>query len=298
MEPALLLFAFSAGAIGFFAPCSIAMLPAYVGYAIRSPGQAAPAIPQAKFGRALFLGGLAPVAIGGTPLLVTALASLMPLPYEILRALPNTDLSLALLLSGILASVGGIVLLGRARAAARGALFGGLATLGFLAIFLAIGVPVAFLARGLAPYLNWLALFVGVALVALGILVLAGKSISIKVPGLQADVSSPRGFFVFGLGYGIASLSCTFPVFLAVVGAGALSGGFVSALATFAAYALGKGALLVGVTILTVAGGTAAGARVKRLTPLMTRASSVLLIVAGAYIAWYYGRFAPGLGAP
>ena len=297
MEPGLLLFAFSAGAIAFFAPCCIAMLPAYVGYAVRTPDAGATSAPRAELGRNLFLGGLVPVAIGSVPLLMLGLGSILPFPYEWMRVLPDDDPSLGILILGAVVTATGTILMGRGRAAARGALFGLLATLGFLTVFLAIGLPIAFLARSLAPYLNWLAVVVGIALVAMGILVLLGKDLSVKVPGLRADVTTPRGFYLFGLGYGIASLSCTFPVFLAVVAAGALSGGFLSALATFTVYAIGKGVLLVAVTILTIAGGTSAGNRVRRLTPIMTRASGILLIVGGAYIAYYFGRFAPGLGA-
>lgn len=296
MEAALLLFAFSAGAIGFFAPCTIAMLPAYVSYAVRAPDPGTAANVGNPLAKSLMLGGFLPIALGGVPLLTLGLASYLPIPYAWSQAMPNPDLSVVLLVLGLAATVTGIVLLGRGLAAWRGALFGSLATLGFLTVFLAIGVPIAFLARGLAPYLNWLAVFVGLLLVLLGLATLAGKGIALKLPGLKADVTSPKGFYLFGLGYGIASLSCTFPVFLAVVAAGALSGGFLAALATFAAYALGKGALLIGFTILTIAGGTRAGNRVRRMTPLVARAGGVILILAGAYIAYYFGRFAPGLG--
>lgn len=295
MDPALLVFAFSAGAIAFFAPCCIAMLPAYVGYAVRAP--AAPASPaRAAWARTLALGGLVPVALGGAPLLALGLAGFAPLPDALARALPRSDLALAVLLVGLAATTAGIALAGRGRAALRGALFGALATLGFLTVFLALGLPIAFLARWLAPYLNWLAVLVGIALAALGVMILLGKPLAPRLPGLKADVSTPRGFYLFGLGYGVASLSCTFPVFLAVVFAGAVSGGFLAGLATFAAYALGKGALLVGVTVLVIAGGASAGARVRRLAPAMERAGGILLLVAGAYVAFYFGRFAPGLG--
>lgn len=296
MEPALLLFAFSAGAIGFFAPCTIAMLPAYVGYAIRSPDDAIQMRSPRPFASILVLGGLLPITLGGIPLLTLGLASYVPIPHAWSQAMPNPDLSVLLLVLGLCATIAGIALRGRGPAAWRGALFGALATLGFLTIFLAIGVPIAFLARSLAPYLNWLAVLVGLLLVLLGLFALAGKAMSLKIPGFKADVSTPKGFYLFGLGYGIASLSCTFPVFLAVLATGALSGGFTAALATFVAYALGKGALLIGVTILTIAGGTRAGNRVRRLTPIMTRAGGVLLVLAGAYIAYSFGRFAPGLG--
>ena len=296
MELALLVFAFSAGAIGFFAPCCIAMLPAYVGYAVRTPD--APTLAsRAPWARTLAFGGLAPMVLGGIPLLTLGLASYVPIPFDWTRVFPDEDVSVLLLVLGLAATTTGVVLAGRGRAALRGALFGALATLGFLTIFLAIGVPIAFLARGLAPYLNWLAVVVGVLLVLLGAFVLAGKSLSIKLPGIRADTTTPRGFYVFGLGYGIASLSCTFPVFLAVLFAGTLSGGFFATLATFAAYALGKGALLIGVTILTIAGGATAGNRIRRYAPFMTRAGGVILVLAGLYIAYYFSRFAPGLGS-
>jgi cytochrome c biogenesis protein CcdA len=295
VEPALLLFAFSAGAIGFFAPCCIAMLPAYVGYAVRTPD--APALAsRAPWARTLALAGLAPITLGGIPLLTLGIASYVPIPFDWTRLFPDEDVSVLLLVLGLAATTTGVVLAGRGPAALRGALFGTLATLGFLTIFLAIGLPIAFLARGLAPYLNWLAVLVGILLVLLGAFVLAGKALSIKLPGIKADVSTPRGFYVFGLGYGIASLSCTFPVFLAVLFAGTLSGGALATLAMFAAYALGKGALLIGVTILTIAGGATAGNRVRRYAPHMTRAGGAILVLAGLYIAYYFGRFAPGLG--
>lgn len=297
VDPALLLFAFTAGAIGFFAPCCIAMLPAYVGYAVRTQDAGTAPARRAELGRTLFLGGLIPIGLGAIPLLMIGLGSILPFPYEWMTLLPDDDLSLGILVLGSLTTATGTILMGRGLAAARGALFGTLATLGFLTVFLVIGLPIAFLARSLAPYLNWLAILVGILLVSMGVFVLAGQSLNVKLPGLRADVTTPRGFYLFGLGYGIASLSCTFPVFLAVVAAGALSGGFLSALAMFATYALGKGTLLIAVTILTIAGGTSAGARIKRLTPIMTRASGVLLIVGGAYISYYFGRFAPGLGA-
>lgn len=296
MELALLLFAFSAGAIGFFAPCCIAMLPAYVGYAVRTPDAPSRAS-RTPWARSLALAGIAPIVLGGIPLLTLGLASYVPIPFDWTRLLPDADVSVVLLLLGFAATTAGVVLAGRGPAAVRGALFGALATLGFLTVFLAIGLPIAFLARGLAPYLNWLAVVVGILLVVLGAFVLAGKSLSIKLPGIRADVSTPRGFYVFGLGYGIASLSCTFPVFLAVLFAGTLSGGALATLAMFAAYALGKGVLLIGVTIVTIAGGAAAGNRVRRYAPHVARAGGVLLVLAGAYIAYYFGRFAPGLGA-
>ena len=303
MDPALLLFAFVAGAAAFFAPCCIAMLPAYIGYAIRPRTAANPdggdmlAQPldgTAHAGKTLGLFGLVPVALGIVPLILRGLGTVSASAAS--WRLPSQALSLGLLTLGAGIIAAGLVWAGKGRETMRGALFGGLATLGFLVVFAAIGLPVAFLARPLAAYIPWLSIVVGVGLVVVGILFLAGKTITLRLPGLKGDVSSPRGFFFFGLGYGLAGLSCTFPVFLAVIGAGALAGGFASAMSVFVAYALGKGMLLVTVTMLTVAGGVGLANRVKRITPYVYKGSAVLMILAGAYIAYYFGRYAPGLG--
>lgn len=306
MDPNLLLFAFLAGAVAFFAPCCIAMLPAYIGYAVRphpkeaGPGGLVAADPvpsptrQVRAGQALSLFGVVPVVLGIVPLVLHGLGTVSSTVAS--WRLPATDVSLGLLLLGSVAVGGGLLWAGRGAAAARGALFGGLATLGFLVVFATIGLPVAFLARPLAPYIPWLSVVVGVGLVVLGLFFLAGKTVSLRIPVFRGDVSSPKGFFVFGLGYGLASLSCTFPVFLAVVGAGAVAGGFTAAMAVFVSYALGKGLLLTAVTMMTVAGGVGLANRVKRLTPYVYKGSAVLMIAAGAYIAYYFGRYAPGLG--
>lgn len=308
MDPTLLLFAFIAGAAAFFAPCCVAMLPAYIGYAIRPQKQDkdalgpvedfidpnVSALREHRVANTVAFFGIIPVLLGIVPLVLHGLRAVSATAAA--WTLPGKDVSLGLLLLGAAVVTGGLVWAGKGEAAARGALFGTLGTLGFLVVFLTIGLPVAFLARSLAPWIPWLSIIVGVGLVVLGLFFLAGKSFYLRLPGFSGDVSTLRGFFLFGLGYGIAGLSCTFPVFLAVIGAGALSGGFASALAVFVAYALGKGFLLVSVTMLTVAGGTGMANRVKQLTPYIYRTSAVLMIVAGGYIAFYFGRYAPGLG--
>lgn len=300
MDPALLLFAFTAGAAAFFAPCCIAMLPAYVGYAVRPrAGETARDDPvldpaAATLGRRVAVFGLVPFLVGIVPLGGVALSSLGFLPATWLTYFPGSQISLTLLLLGAVVTIAGLMFAGKGPAAARGAAFGGLATLGFFAVFLVLGLPVAFLARSLIPYLPWVAAAVGLTLVVLGVAMLAGKTLAPKMPMLKADVSSPKGFFMFGVGYGTAGLSCTFPLFLAVVGAGAVSGGFLSALAAFAAFALGKGTLLTLVTALTVAGGESMGARVRRYTRHVQLASAWLLILAGGYVGWYFGKAAFG----
>lgn len=293
MEPALLLFAFMAGAAAFFAPCCVAMLPAYVGYAVRPSGSAPESllpVRDPRLGNNVALFGALPLTIGFVPLFLRGIATMNPLPPELDVYMPSLDASVILLIVGALTITTGLLLAGKGPAAWRGLTLGGLATLGFFLTFLAVGLPIAFVARGIAPYLTYLSLAMGLALIGMGVLVLFGKSISPRLPSFEADVSGPKGFFKFGLAYGVAGLSCTFPVFLAVIAAGLASGGFASAMGTFAAYAVGKAAILVGVTVVTVAGGSGLGLKFKQYAPAIARASAYLMILAGAYMLYYFGR--------
>lgn len=100
--------------------------------------------------------------------------------------------------------------------------------------------------------------------------------------------------FLFGVGYGIASIGCTLPVFLAVVGAAA-SG--ASTVLVFAVYGAGMAVVL---TALAVAAallreGLARGLR--RLLPYMSRIAGALLVAAGGYVAYYWYRLGFGPAA-
>ena len=99
---------------------------------------------------------------------------------------------------------------------------------------------------------------------------------------------------LFGVGYGVASLGCTLPVFLAVVGSAA-SG--ASTAVVFAAYGAG---MAVVVTALALAAaflreGLARGLR--RVLPYMSRIAGALLVVAGGYLAYYWYRIGFGAAA-
>ena len=91
----------------------------------------------------------------------------------------------------------------------------------------------------------------------------------------------------YGIAYAVASLSCTVGPFLAIMSTTFTSVGAVQGIAVFVVYALGMGAV-VGVLALAVALAEGAlVARVRRVLPYVTRASGVLLVLAGAYVTYY-----------
>lgn len=217
---ALLGFSATAGVLAFFSPCSVALLPAYVGYFVGTEGRA------------------------GSPV----------------------------------------------RRAAAGLGFGAIASVAFLALFAVVGLLVAAGSRFLEPWIPHLALLVGVLLVGLGTLQLAGRSASLgmRVPFLRQR--TPFGFAAFGLAYGVGSLGCTFPLFLNVVFAGLAAGG-LGAILVLGAYGMGMAALMVGLSGLLAVSRDSAALGIRRIVPVVARIAPLIVIGAGVYIVFYYARF-------
>ena len=181
---------------------------------------------------------------------------------------------------------GGMGAIGRALAVSA-ALTGG-----FIVVFGLFGLIVTPLALQLDDKLPWVTIVIGIGLVALGIVLLSGRELVLKIPKLQRggrDGTLPS-MFLFGISYATASLSCTIGPFLAVTTTTFRSSSWLAGIAVFFAYGIGMG-IVIGV--LTVALSLAKATVVehfRRAMPMINRVSGVLLIVAGAYVA-YYGWF-------
>ena len=58
-----------------------------------------------------------------------------------------------------------------------------------------------------------------------------------------------KTYFLFGIAYGMASLGCTLPVFMVVVGSAMKSQGFTEGIFQFLSYSLGMGAVLTALAL-------------------------------------------------
>ena len=173
-------------------------------------------------------------------------------------------------------------------------LIGTAVTLGFSVLFSLVGMIIWAGGYILMQYLPWLGLFVGAILVCLGLFLLAGKSVYTSLPARLANlVGNPasQGFntyFLFGIGYGMASLGCTLPVFLVAVGSAIKSQGFLNGLFQFISYSLGMGAVL---TLLALSFALFKGGMtiyLSRALPYMGRVAGALLLVSGSYQVHYW----------
>ncbi len=180
--------------------------------------------------------------------------------------------------------------------AAEGLLLGAFVTIGFLTVFGVAGSIISAGLRIIVQYMPVGALITGIALVLLGLWFLAGKSFPIALPIPQIGntrTRNPKSAFVFGMGYAFASLSCTLPVFLAVVGASLTSSGLAAGAMMFSAYGFGMATVIMGVALSAALLKGAVAQWFRKLLPHVYRVSAVMLILAGLYLVWYQGRYLP-----
>ncbi|MGN9913388.1 cytochrome c biogenesis CcdA family protein [Phytohabitans sp. LJ34] len=179
---------------------------------------------------------------------------------------------------------------GRGRAVGRALLLTAAMTVGFVAVFGAFGLLAAPTADVVARHLPWVSVVIGVVLAGAGGWLLTGRQLPTFGLKIGAGPQVRRRFgsmALFGASYAIASLGCTIGPFLAVVVAGFRTDSIAAGVGLFLAYAAGM-ALVVGAVALAVALARTSLIRgLRRAAPVISRAAGALLLLAGAYVAWY-----------
>ena len=163
--------------------------------------------------------------------------------------------------------------------------------LGFVLLFALVGGAIAASGQWLVKVFPYAGLGIGVAMAGLGVWLLATHKTVGFVPAKGVTVNPRRSLgnaFLFGITYALASLGCTLPVFLVVVGSVLTSAGIAASLGQFVGYALGMGAVIFVVNIGAVLFKRAMARWLRTLTPYVHRLSAMFLIGAGAYLIYYW----------
>lgn len=176
----------------------------------------------------------------------------------------------------------------------RALVLAALVTLGFIVVFGGIGLIVASGGRWVVDLFPWSSVVIGSGLILLGAwLLLPGRSLN--VPVLQRvqvqRKRSPGALFAFGVAYAIASLGCTLPIFLLIVTTALNAQGPFTALVQFLNYALGMGLVLTVVTLSLAYFEGALLGPIRAAMPVVERIGPVFLILAGAYLVYYWAQY-------
>jgi cytochrome c biogenesis protein CcdA len=162
---------------------------------------------------------------------------------------------------------------------------------GFLAVFGVIGVITRITSNWFVatpgPYLS---LGIGALLVVLGIAMLFGYRLPFTTPKLDVGERdrSVRSMFVFGLAYAIASLGCAIgPFATGVLGAFARDGFSTGAVAVVL-YALGMGAVVVGLTVSLALANTAILGALRKGMAWFEHLTAAFVLLTGLYLCWYW----------
>lgn len=163
-------------------------------------------------------------------------------------------------------------------------------TAGFAAFFGVFGLVIQPLAGQVQQHLPWFTITFGLLITTAGAWLLAGRQLPTLAPKLRRAPTVTRSvpsMALFGMAYATASLGCTIAPFLAIVVSAFRSGSTAEGSALFAAYAAGM-SLIVGAASLTVAlTRTTAVTRLRRLGAIAPRLGGGLLLLVGAYVAYY-----------
>lgn len=178
----------------------------------------------------------------------------------------------------------------RAAAVARALWVGVVVSAGFVTVFGVAGLLLSTGARVLTSALPWAALMVGAAVIGLGGWLLTGRGLRTMVPapGRAVQGRSPGAVFMFGVAYAVASLSCTLPVFLAVVAGTATNLGAMSTLIVFGVYAAGMTLPLLALTVGLAFGRDALVRRTRTVGRHADRIAGGMLVVAGVYVVAFW----------
>ena len=176
-----------------------------------------------------------------------------------------------------------------------GLAFGLMASLGFAAVFSLIGFIVSYIGRGLLKYVGWIDLFIGILLMITGFIYLFNLNEKINLSTLTnfgEKLKSNKlknkyaSFFLYGMGFAIASLGCTLPIFLLVVTSAIKGNGFIDGILIFLIYAAGMSFFMILFSVAVALSKTIIEKTLRKWLPYIYKLGAFIVIIAGAYLIY------------
>ena len=176
----------------------------------------------------------------------------------------------------------------------KGLEIGSSVTLGLVVLFGIAGTIIALGFHSVGSVLAWLGLGIGIILTVTGAWLVGGGKLYTGFAAQAASrIGNPgqvnvKGYFLFGISYGIASLSCTLPIFLSVIGTSFAASTILTSLSQFLLYGMGMGVVIMVLTLGVAFFKSAMLGTIRKVLPYVGPIGSWLMVIAGAYIVFYW----------
>ena len=164
-------------------------------------------------------------------------------------------------------------------------------TAGFVVVFGAFGALFeTVLSQGtVLDRIGYVTIAIGAIMALLGLWLLAGRAINLRLPKMNRGTGS-RGLgsvFMFGVSYAVVSLSCTIGLFIAAVATSFSADGVANGTANFVAYGVGMGAVITFLTLALALARSSVVPAMRKMFRWINPVSGLVLIASGVYVANY-----------
>ncbi|WP_258110556.1 cytochrome c biogenesis CcdA family protein [Alicyclobacillus sp. SP_1] len=167
-------------------------------------------------------------------------------------------------------------------------------TAGFVLLFGVAGLLVGAVGSLLFAIVPYVSLLLAGFMLVMAFYVWRGQLIlGLRFQGLANGLEnvfqrgSSGSFFVYGVGYGLASLNCSLPVFFTVASQG-LTQGPVGGLITFLFYGLGMGLVVITLSVIATVARYAVERVIRSVIPYMQKISALVMAAASLYLIGYW----------
>jgi len=164
-------------------------------------------------------------------------------------------------------------------------------TAGFVVVFGAFGALFeTVLNQGaVLENIGYITIVIGVIMAGLGLWMLAGKTINLRLPKLNlgGDSRGLRSVFMFGVSYAVVSLSCTIGLFIAAVATSFSADGIADGAGNFIAYGLGMGAVITFLTMSLALARNSVVQAMRKVFRWINPISGLVLLASGVYLVNY-----------
>jgi cytochrome c biogenesis protein CcdA len=162
---------------------------------------------------------------------------------------------------------------------------------GFVAMFGTFGLLAVSVASVVQRYVPYVTVAIGIVLVVLGVWLLIGRELAVLIPLSRSARWAPTArigsMFGYGVGYALASLSCTVGPFLAITAVSLRNGHVLEGLWVYVAYGAGMAAIAGVLAVAVAVARSTVVERFRRMVPYVNRISGGVLVLVGLYVGYY-----------